>query len=139
MQDKVRIMLKKKQKCGLCEEMKSEMKKAGVENLYTLEEVDIEKHAELFTRYRYEIPVLLINGPLFRLLLFARARTHIGACAAPQLDVRHVKGAAEGFEVKLAGVGTQPGPSATVGKIEGSASAMIGVAGRGSGKPPPPR
>ena len=62
MQDKVRIMLYTKPGCGLCEEMKSEMKKAGVENLYTLEEVDIEKHAELFTRYRYEIPVLLING-----------------------------------------------------------------------------
>ena len=62
MQEKVRIMLYTKPGCGLCEEMKSEMKKAGLEERYTLEEVDIEKDAELFTRYRYEIPVLLING-----------------------------------------------------------------------------
>ena len=40
----------------------AEMKKAGLEDLYTLEEVDIEKDAELFRRYRYEIPVLCING-----------------------------------------------------------------------------
>jgi len=42
--------------------MKAEMKKAGVEELYTLEEVDIEKDAELFARYRYDIPVLCVNG-----------------------------------------------------------------------------
>ena len=62
MQEKVRLVLYTKPGCGLCEEMKSEMKRAGVENLYTLEEVDIEKDAELFAQYRYEIPVLLING-----------------------------------------------------------------------------
>jgi hypothetical protein len=42
--------------------MKADMKKAGVEALYTLEEVDIEKDAEIFSRYRYDIPVLCING-----------------------------------------------------------------------------
>jgi glutaredoxin len=62
MQEKVRIVLYTKAGCGLCEKMKTEMKSAGIENLYTLEEVDIEKEPELFARYRYEIPVLLING-----------------------------------------------------------------------------
>lgn len=42
--------------------MKTQMSAAGCEDLYTLEEVDIEKDAELFARYRYEIPVLCING-----------------------------------------------------------------------------
>jgi hypothetical protein len=42
--------------------MKTQMSAAGCGELYTLEEVDIEKDAELFTRYRYEIPVLCING-----------------------------------------------------------------------------
>ena len=62
MPNKVRVVLYTKPGCGLCDEMKSEMKSAGVENLYTLEEVNIETDAELFALYRYDIPVLLING-----------------------------------------------------------------------------
>ena len=62
MQDKVRVVLYTKPGCGLCDRMKAEMKNAGVENLYTLEEVNIETDDELFTRYRYDIPVLFING-----------------------------------------------------------------------------
>jgi len=42
--------------------MKAEMKNAGVENLYTLEEVNIETDDELFALYRYDIPVLFIDG-----------------------------------------------------------------------------
>ena len=61
-QAKIRVVLYTKAGCGLCEEMKAEMRKAGVEGLYTLEEVNIEKDAELFSRYRYDIPVLCING-----------------------------------------------------------------------------
>ena len=62
MKPKIRVVLYTKAHCSLCESMKGEMKSAGVEDLYTLEEVDIEKDAELFSRYRYEIPVLCING-----------------------------------------------------------------------------
>jgi len=62
MQKQARVVLYTKPGCKLCEEMKTEMQSAGVENLYSLEEVDIEKDAELFARYRFEIPVLCING-----------------------------------------------------------------------------
>jgi glutaredoxin len=62
MEKKTRVVLYTKAGCGLCEKMKTEMKRADVENLYTLEEIDIEKDQELFAQYRYEIPVLLING-----------------------------------------------------------------------------
>ena len=62
MEPRIRVVLYTKARCSLCEEMKTEMKKAGVDDLYTLEEVDIEKDAELFSRYRYDIPVLCING-----------------------------------------------------------------------------
>lgn len=62
MERKIRVVLYTKVRCSLCEDMKAEMKSAGIEDLYTLEEVDIEKDAELFSRYRYEIPVLCING-----------------------------------------------------------------------------
>ena len=58
----VRVVLYTKPDCHLCEEMKAQMSAAHCDELYTLEEVDIEKDAELFARYRYEIPVLCING-----------------------------------------------------------------------------
>jgi len=61
-ESRIRVVLYTRARCSLCEDMKAEMKKAGVEGLYTLEEVDIEKDAELFSRYRYDIPVLCING-----------------------------------------------------------------------------
>ena len=74
MADQVRVILYTKEGCGLCEKMKGEMRSAGVEELYTLEEVDIVQDAELFTRYRYEIPVLCINGiEAFRHRLTAEA------------------------------------------------------------------
>jgi glutaredoxin len=62
MQEKLRVVLYTKPGCGLCEKMKREMQSAGIPNLYTLEEVDIETDTQLFAQYRYEIPVLLING-----------------------------------------------------------------------------
>jgi len=62
MEKKARVVLYTKPGCGLCEKMKTEMKRADVENLYALVEIDIEKDEELFAQYRYEIPVLLING-----------------------------------------------------------------------------
>jgi len=42
--------------------MKEAMSNSGCVGLYTLEEVDIETDAELFASYRFEIPVLYING-----------------------------------------------------------------------------
>ena len=62
MREKVRVVLYTKRDCGLCHEMKAAMKSAGCDELYTLEEVDIEQDAGLFELYRYEIPVLFING-----------------------------------------------------------------------------
>ena len=62
MHNKVQVVLYTKPGCGLCEEMKHQMQSADIENLYTLEELNIESDPELFVRYRYEIPVLFING-----------------------------------------------------------------------------
>lgn len=62
MADRLRIILYTKAECGLCEEMKQQMQEAHCSELYELLEVDIEEDAELFTQYRYEIPVLSING-----------------------------------------------------------------------------
>lgn len=61
MKQKARVVLYSKAECGLCKKMKEQMSLANCDELYLLEEVDIEKDAELFARYRYEIPVLCIN------------------------------------------------------------------------------
>ena len=62
METKARVVLYSKPGCHLCEEMKAEMRKARCADLYSLEEINIENDAELNARYRYEIPVLCING-----------------------------------------------------------------------------
>ena len=62
METKARVVLYSKPGCHLCEEMKAEMSKAGCADLYGLEEINIESDAVLFARYRFEIPVLWING-----------------------------------------------------------------------------
>lgn len=62
MTTRARIILYSKPGCHLCEVMKKEMAKADCAELYELREINIESDAELFARYRYEIPVLTIDG-----------------------------------------------------------------------------
>lgn len=84
MKPKVRVVLYTKANCGLCEKMKAQMALANCDELFTLEEVDIENDAELFARYRYEIPVLCINGAeAFRYRLSAEEfRSYITSLAS---------------------------------------------------------
>jgi glutaredoxin len=56
------VILYTKPGCHLCDEMKREIQRAGCAELYALEEVNIETDSDLLARYRYEIPVLLIDG-----------------------------------------------------------------------------
>jgi len=76
---KARVVLYTKPGCHLCDVMKTQISAAGCDDLYNLEEVNIEKDAELFSRYQYEIPVLCINGvEAFRHRLSAEEfRVHI--------------------------------------------------------------
>jgi glutaredoxin len=62
LETKARVVLYSRPGCHLCEEMKTELTRAGCADLYSLEEVNIESDPELLERYRYEIPVLSING-----------------------------------------------------------------------------
>jgi glutaredoxin len=48
--------------CHLCEEAKSVMLSAGCEGEFLLEEINIDEDPQLYERYRYDIPVILING-----------------------------------------------------------------------------
>ena len=59
---KAQVTLYSKPGCHLCEEMKLEIARANCAEVFELEEVNIETDSELWTRYRFDIPVLLING-----------------------------------------------------------------------------
>jgi glutaredoxin len=48
--------------CHLCDEAKQAIAAAGCSDEYTLAEIDIESDPELLRRYRYDIPVITING-----------------------------------------------------------------------------
>ena len=62
MHTKAQVILYTKPGCHLCEVMRERIQAAGCEGEYTLEEVNIETDPALFARYRFEIPVLTING-----------------------------------------------------------------------------
>jgi glutaredoxin len=48
--------------CHLCDEAKATIQRAGCNDLFTLEEVNIESDDELLRKYKYDIPVIAING-----------------------------------------------------------------------------
>ncbi|HEU4872937.1 MAG TPA: glutaredoxin family protein [Pyrinomonadaceae bacterium] len=48
--------------CHLCEDAKAAIKSAGCDDQFTLEEINIESDSELLTKYKYDIPVITIDG-----------------------------------------------------------------------------
>jgi glutaredoxin len=59
---KAHVRLYTRPGCHLCEEAKQEMLAADCAHQYTLEEINIDNDPALQERYRYEIPVITING-----------------------------------------------------------------------------
>ena len=62
MRETVRVIIYSKPDCHLCEEAKAVMLAAGCSDLFTIEEVNIEGDVELLAQYRYDIPVIIIDG-----------------------------------------------------------------------------
>ena len=62
MPEKINVTIYSKPDCHLCEEAKAVMLAAGCGDLFTIEEVNIETDAGLLARYRYDIPVIMIEG-----------------------------------------------------------------------------
>ena len=62
MKKRVRVTLYTKPGCHLCQEAKEQIIAARCQDLYVLDEVNIEEDPALYDRYRYEIPVIAING-----------------------------------------------------------------------------
>ena len=48
--------------CHLCDEAKASILSAGCTDQFTLEEVNIESDDELLRKYKYDIPVIAIDG-----------------------------------------------------------------------------
>lgn len=48
--------------CHLCDEAKQVIQTAGCDDQFTLQEINIESDRELLRKYKYDIPVLLIDG-----------------------------------------------------------------------------
>lgn len=62
MTTKPHVTLYTKPGCHLCDEAKAEMLAAEVEDEYTFEEINIEQDREAHERYKFEIPVVFIDG-----------------------------------------------------------------------------
>ena len=70
--------------CHLCDEAKASIMSAGCSDQFTLEEVNIESDDELLRKYKYDIPVIAIDGAEtfihrvtsedFRLAIFSRKK-----------------------------------------------------------------
>jgi len=48
--------------CHLCDEAKAAIKSAGIDDQFTLEEIDIESDDGLLRKYKHDIPVIAIDG-----------------------------------------------------------------------------
>jgi glutaredoxin len=60
--EKARVVIYSRPNCHLCEEAKRTIKAAQCADEYTLDEINIESDPDLLKRYRYDIPVISING-----------------------------------------------------------------------------
>jgi glutaredoxin len=56
------LTLLSKPGCHLCEDLRALLDDLQPDYGYTIEEVDITTDEDLFMQYRYEIPVLLLEG-----------------------------------------------------------------------------
>ena len=62
MSKKAHVIVYSKPGCHLCEEAKEAIASSGCDDKIAVHEVNIETDPELFARYRYDIPVIAING-----------------------------------------------------------------------------
>ena len=59
---KARVIIYSRPGCHLCDEAKAAIVSAGCSDRFTLEEINIESDLELLRKYKYDIPVVLIDG-----------------------------------------------------------------------------
>jgi glutaredoxin len=59
---KVQVVIYSRPGCHLCDEAKAAILSAGCSDQFVLEEINIESDEELLRKYKYDIPVVAING-----------------------------------------------------------------------------
>lgn len=59
---KAHVIVYSRPGCHLCDAAKEVLASAGCETEFVLEEINIESSHELLVKYRYDIPVVLVNG-----------------------------------------------------------------------------
>ena len=59
---KRRVIIYSRPGCHLCDDAKAVIQNAGLNHLFTLEEINIESDDELLRKYKYDIPVVTIDS-----------------------------------------------------------------------------
>ena len=59
---KARVIVYSRPGCHLCDEAKAAIENSNCSELFTLEEVNIESDDALLNKYKYDIPVITIDG-----------------------------------------------------------------------------
>jgi len=59
---KAHVIIYSRPGCHLCDEAKASILSAGCGDQFVLEEINIESDEELLRKYKYDIPVVTING-----------------------------------------------------------------------------
>ena len=59
---KVQVVIYSRPGCHLCDDAKAAILSAGCSDQFLLEEINIESDEELLRKYKYDIPVVAING-----------------------------------------------------------------------------
>ena len=82
---KAHVIIYSRPGCHLCDEAKRAIEAANCPAEYTLQEINIESDQKLLNLYRYDIPVITINGvEAFRHRLTSEAfRERLRAGASP--------------------------------------------------------
>jgi glutaredoxin len=60
--NKPHVIIYSRPGCHLCDEAKATILSAGCGDKFVLEQIDIESDEELLRKYKYDIPVIAING-----------------------------------------------------------------------------
>ena len=59
---KAHVIVYSRPGCHLCDQAKEAILSAGCSDDFTLEEINIESDDELLRKYKYDIPVIVIDG-----------------------------------------------------------------------------
>jgi glutaredoxin len=59
---KAHVIIYSRPGCHLCDEAKTTIQNAGCSERFTLEEINIESDDELLRKFKYDIPIVMIDG-----------------------------------------------------------------------------